>query len=96
MPSIDIDEISTSANSGFISTPHAMCTVGAGLGLVGVSGGAVVAAAALPTQALGLCAAAVGCWAGGEMLVSEDKRILLKGINSMKQKPAAEAVVTAV
>ena len=88
-----VDAISETANSGFISTPHALCTAGLVVGTAGASGGAVMAAAALPTQALGLMAAAAGCWAGGEMLVDEDKRILLKGLKLKKQKADAPKVV---
>lgn len=61
----------------------------------GASGATIIAGAALPAQAVALAAAATGAWVGGEYLAPEDKRILLKGLNSKKQEPAKVVETTA-
>ena len=83
--------VSPDAKSGFISTPHALCTAGAVVGAAGLAGSAVVTTAALPTTAIGIGTLAAGLWAGGELLVDEDKRILLKKLDFQVGKKEAEA-----
>ena len=83
--------ISETANSGFISTPHALCTAGAVVGAAGLAGSAVVTAAAIPTTGIGITALAAGLWSAGELLVDEDERLLLKKVNFAFSKKEAEA-----
>lgn len=83
--------ISPDAKSGFISTPHALCTGGALIGAATAAGSTVIVAGAAPGTAMGALGLAGGLWTFGELLVDEDQRVLLKNVDFQFFKKEAEA-----
>lgn len=91
MPAIEVAGTSPTAKSGFISTPHALCTGGAAIGVATAAGSTVIVAGAAPGTAIGAIGLAAGLWTTGELLVDKDKRVLLKEVDFQLGKKQAEA-----
>ncbi len=84
--------VSDTANSGFISTPHGLCTAAVGLAAATAAGSTVVVAGTAPTTVIGALGLAAGLYTTGEFLVDEDQRVLLKNVDFQFGKKEAEAV----